>query len=375
MPLMSASQSVVRDPRARWAWLGLIVLWNAAFLAPLFGPMMHESDQASLLEGAVSIAQTGQLGNHAFYNYDKQFGSYWIVATVLRFLGATPDPNAVVLAGNAVSVVFFNAGLVLLSLSVTSPATLLLLGCLLFAPSFLVHAPFLAGNYLSAFFLFAQFIALRKPDSIVLPLLFAFCATACRADAVLAQPILLWSSTRAESLSRLVERDAILGMRGRSGSGLLAGQRDNRRRCRGFESRSPFSFMERFWRCTLSSVSASESAFCSSASRRCFTRSPLSRPPGSPWRASESSSPFCVLCRQLVQHAALDGGARRVDVFRRQCPRSTAHLPAAFAESLEFGGVRSPGFGRGPAALGRFWLVVAWYTALDGDSPRARAQR
>lgn len=239
MPLMSASQSVVRDPRARWAWLGLIVLWNAAFVAPLFGPMMHESDQASLLEGAVSIAQTGRLGNHAFYNYDKQFGSYWIVATVLRFLGVTPDPNAVVTTGNAVSVVFFNAGLVLLSLSVTSPATLLLLGCLLFAPSFLVHTPFLAGNYLSAFFLFAQFIALRKPDSIVLPMLFAFCATACRADAVLAQPILLWSTTRAESLSRWLSETRSWGCVVAAGAALLLGRTIT---AAGAEASSPFAF-------------------------------------------------------------------------------------------------------------------------------------
>ncbi len=241
MPLMSASHPVVRDPRARWcaaAWLGLIVLWNAALVAPLFGPMMHESDQASLLEGAVSIAQTGQLGNHTFYNYDKQFGSYWILATVLRFLGATPDPNAVVLAGNAVSVVFFNAGLVLLSLSVTSPGTVLLLGCLLFAPSFLVHAPFLAGNYLSTFFLFAQFIALRKPDSIVLPMLFAFCATACRADAVLAQPILLWSSNRAETLSRWLSETRSWGCAVAAGAAFLLG---NAITAAGAEASSPFA--------------------------------------------------------------------------------------------------------------------------------------
>ncbi|HEU4678028.1 MAG TPA: hypothetical protein VFS35_00815 [Terrimicrobiaceae bacterium] len=200
--------------------------------------MMHESDQASLLEGAFSIAQTGQLRNHTFYNYDKQFGSYWIVATVLRFLGATPDPNAVVLGGNAVSVVFFNAGLVLLSLSVTSPVILVLVGILLFAPSFLIHPPFLAGNYLSAFFLFAQFIALRKQDSLVLPMLLAFCASACRADAVLAQPILLWSSTRAETLSGWLSETRSWGCGVAAGAALLLGKAIT---AAGAEVSSPFA--------------------------------------------------------------------------------------------------------------------------------------
>lgn len=206
------------------AWIALIALWNVAFVAPLFGPMMHESDQASVLEGSSSIAQTGKLIDQTFYNYDKQFGSYWIVAAALKSLGTMPDPNDVVMLGNAVSVVFFNAGLVLLALSVPSPAALLLLGCLLFSPSFIIHAPFLAGNYLSAFFLFAQFIALRKPDSMVLPMLFAFCATACRADALLAQPILLWSTTYANTLVRWMRDIRLWGCSFAAGTALLLGK-------------------------------------------------------------------------------------------------------------------------------------------------------
>jgi hypothetical protein len=214
MQLITTARAGVPHDRtaARGAlWIALIVLWNVAFVAPLFGPMMHESDQASLLEGSVSIAQTGRLVEQTFYNYDKQFGSYWIVAAALKFLGATPDPNDVVMVGNAVSVVLFNAGLVLLAFSISSPATPLLLGCLLFSPSLIVHAPFLAGNYLSAFFLFAQFIALRKPDAIVLPMLLAFCATACRADALLAQPVLLWSASCARPLARWMRDKRLWG--------------------------------------------------------------------------------------------------------------------------------------------------------------------
>jgi hypothetical protein len=214
MSLIAASRDCrFRDGRVTHgvAWIALMALWNVAFIAPLCGPVMHESDQASLLEGAVVISQNADVVGQGFYNYDKQFGSYWIVAAALKLLGATADPNDVVMVGNAVSVVFFNAGLILLAFSMSSPATPLLLGCVLFSPSLIIHTPFLAGNYLSAFFLFAQFIALRKPNVIVLPMLFAFCATACRADALLAQPVLLWSTTYARSLARWMRDKRLWG--------------------------------------------------------------------------------------------------------------------------------------------------------------------
>ena len=49
------------------------------------GPTMRESDQASLLEGAVQLL----VGDKDFkdndsYNYDKQYLSYWVVAGWLK---------------------------------------------------------------------------------------------------------------------------------------------------------------------------------------------------------------------------------------------------------------------------------------------------
>lgn len=221
----AAESSLSRNPTTTWraAWIALIIVWNVAFVLPLFGPLIHESDQASLLEGAVIVSQTGTLVDRTFYNYDKQFGTYWVIAGFLNLLGAKPDPNNVVMLGNAVSVIFFNAGLLVLVFAATSSTTFLLLACLLFSPSFIVHAPFLAGNYLSAFFLFAQFTALTKSDSRVIPIICAFCATACRADAVLAQPILLWSTTNVESLSRWIRDKRLWGCAAAVGSALLLG--------------------------------------------------------------------------------------------------------------------------------------------------------
>jgi hypothetical protein len=205
-------------------WIALIVLWNVAFVVPLFGPLLHESDQASLLEGSVVIAQTDRVVGQPFYNYDKQFGSYWIVATALKSLGTKPDPHDVVMVGNAVSIVFFNAGLLLLVFSLAAPVVVFLLGCLLFAPALAIHAPFLAGNYLSAFFIFAQFIALKKTNSLVLPVLLAFCATGCRADAVMAQPIVLWATTRADTLAGWIRDKRLWGCIAAAAVALLLGK-------------------------------------------------------------------------------------------------------------------------------------------------------
>jgi hypothetical protein len=218
------------------ARIALMALWNVTFIAPLFGPVMHESDQASLLEGAFVISQNGNLVGQGFYNYDKQFGSYWIVASALKLLGGQPNPNDVVMLGNVVSVGLFNAGSVLLVFSLASWASVLFLGCLLFAPTFIVHAPFLAGNYLSAFFIFAQFVALRKSSSIALPLLCAFCATACRADALLAQPVLLWSTTPARTLTGWMRDMKLCGCVVAAGAALLLG---NLLSLDGAESSSP----------------------------------------------------------------------------------------------------------------------------------------
>ena len=208
----------------RWAWIGLLVLWNAAFVFPLLGPIVHESDQASILEGAVAISHSGELSGQAFYNYDKQFGSYWLVASFLKLLGPHPDPNHVVMMANGLSVAFFNAGLLLFVFCTGSATTLVLLGCLLFSPSFLVHAPFLAGNYLSAFFLFAQFLTLRRSNSPWISLLCAFCATACRADALLAQPVLLWSTTAANTLPGWLRDRRLWACAVAAGAALLLGK-------------------------------------------------------------------------------------------------------------------------------------------------------
>jgi hypothetical protein len=190
----------------------------------LFGPIVHESDQASLLEGAVAISRTGKVADQGFYNYDKQYGSYWIVVAALKLAGAKlPSPD-VVLLGNALSVAFFNVGLVLLVVSIASSTALVLLACLLFSPSFFAHSPFLAGNYLSAFFLLAQFVALGKFRSIWVPLILAFCATACRADAVLAQSILLWCTTDAETLPQWAQDKRLWGCVSAAGTALLLGK-------------------------------------------------------------------------------------------------------------------------------------------------------
>jgi hypothetical protein len=58
----------------------------------------------------------------------------------------------------------------------------------------------------------------------VLPALCAFCATACRADALLAQPILLWSTTYANTLVRWMRDIRLWGCSFAAGTALLLGK-------------------------------------------------------------------------------------------------------------------------------------------------------
>ncbi len=156
---------------------------------------MHESDQASFLRGAERLS-SGKDSPWAasFYNYDKQFGAYWIVAAV-RWAAPGAD---LVLLGNVVSFAIFWGGLAVLLvvrpcrswLQVAAVAS-----CFL-APAYLIHTPFLASAFMANGFLFlaaacwggGRFRLSRRMGSLVALAL----ATACRADALLVLPLFAW---------------------------------------------------------------------------------------------------------------------------------------------------------------------------------------
>ena len=69
-----------------FCWLGLGILVVLLVLA-VSGPVMRERDQAALLEGSIEIARTQDIKDAGYYNYDKQFLSYWTLAAVFRMAG------------------------------------------------------------------------------------------------------------------------------------------------------------------------------------------------------------------------------------------------------------------------------------------------
>ena len=75
---------MINSMRPRFVAIFLVVVWVGCALWATDG-QMRESDQASLLSGAVELARgtTTWAGNDS-YNYDKQYLSYWVVAGALK---------------------------------------------------------------------------------------------------------------------------------------------------------------------------------------------------------------------------------------------------------------------------------------------------
>lgn len=158
------------------------------------GPVMHETDQASLLSGAWQLAQGKANPFHApFYNYDKQFLSYVWVALWLKLL-PTYDPVGV---GNlSTFLVFWSAVvIVLIRYRPRTWSTAAVAGAAILTPALWQHSAFLASNFLAAAFLLLG-VCLWHPGRMTrkwLSLLLLGGAVLARADALAVLPLLLWS--------------------------------------------------------------------------------------------------------------------------------------------------------------------------------------
>ena len=180
----------------RQAWLEVaihvVLFWPAVLL--LLPSIMRENDQASLLRGAVLLARGAVNPLHAdFYNYDKQFGAYWLLGGVLRVFGFL-DPVAV---ANIAQVVLLAVVLALVyrraARSKALPRRLVLASLL--SPVWILDVPFVSTAVVSAcFFLLAYLGASVQRRSWRLALSGAaiFAAAACRVDVLLAVPFLIW---------------------------------------------------------------------------------------------------------------------------------------------------------------------------------------
>ncbi len=187
------------------------------------GPVMRESDQASLLEGAVQLAVGDKaLSGNDSYNYDKQYFSYWVTAAWLKLRSLSADGSmAIVREGNLLAVALFALALlsVVGSQRKWSGVQVAVLYGALFAPVLSFSGMFLSPNMISASFLLVLVVMLRPPTKnggggeaagqpspgrVLLVGLLAWAATAARQDALLLMPLLALLTVREDSVRKLV---------------------------------------------------------------------------------------------------------------------------------------------------------------------------
>ncbi len=179
----------------------------AAALLSLFclTGIMRESDQASLTKGAWDIYKTGRITGD-YYNYDKQYATYWIIAIAFRirsFFGGAWSP--VFTSDLCAGLTFWSAtlfALFRLALRRRTPPLLALL-CFLTTPVILINAVYANTAIFSAGFLRLSvvFLSERHRANRWLAALFFFAAVGTRADAVLLLPLLVWSLRSAIPLA------------------------------------------------------------------------------------------------------------------------------------------------------------------------------
>lgn len=188
---------------------------------------MRESDQASLLTGAVELGRgdASGFGNES-YNYDKQYLSYWFVAGVLRMVGAVGSDatiERVVGVSNLAAVILFSGALlwVVVAQREWSWAKLVLLASVLFSPVVAFTGMLLSPNLISGAFVLLLVAVLGRGNQpcvlnsapgdgperrlsvggpggvsrglwIALVFLLSLAAVAARQDAVLLMPLLVF---------------------------------------------------------------------------------------------------------------------------------------------------------------------------------------
>lgn len=225
---MTGRVSFGRAPRI----LAIVIaaVWVVAALWATDG-QMRESDQASLLEGALELARDpGAWTGNSSYNYARQYGSYWLLASGLRVGGAL-EPGVglerIVRLGNIIAAAAFGAALlvVVATQRVWRWWTVAILGIVVLTPVFAFTGFLLSSNVFSAAFLFLLAIVLRYPGwwSTGVCFLLAFAATACRVDAALLMPLLALLALRPGSLRDSLRSTHLWALAGGSSLSIVLG--------------------------------------------------------------------------------------------------------------------------------------------------------
>ncbi|MDE0595123.1 MAG: hypothetical protein OSB65_07750 [Roseibacillus sp.] len=187
-------------------WVSL-ALWST-------GPTMRESDQASLLQGAMNLVRNQDWIQNPSYNYDKQYLSYWVIAAWVKVRGIDKETGTLerlVHEGNLAAIGLFSLALMALVLSQRrwSWVQVGVLTCVLFSPVVAFTGVLLSPNMISAAWLLLLVVFLRvdsdrepvtSPLRIGLVGLLAWAATAARQDVILVIPLLALLAVPGKSL-------------------------------------------------------------------------------------------------------------------------------------------------------------------------------
>ena len=187
-----------------WWWVGV---WLGVAVLVLLGSggAMRESDQASIITGALDLAWGGEVFGNEAYRYDKFFGSYWLLALWYKLWGASVGDDAVrvVGLGNAFAALVYVLGMgVALWRVKFDMYTGMVAWVAVSAPVLVLSAPLFSPNVLSVGCLCLLIGLLRRKRLGIWSALgvvgCTFLAVGCRMDAVLVMPALCWLCERRE---------------------------------------------------------------------------------------------------------------------------------------------------------------------------------
>ena len=195
---------LIRKPLSPWRLSVCLLVAVALTFLTLYslGSAFRDNDQAALISGAIQLIR-GQMPplHAAFYNYDKQWGSYFLL-TVCSVVWPHADP---VLRGNALQVALLLptmlAAIFVIYLKTRAPVWTFL--PLFVSPALVLYMPFLATASLSLAFLFLSFVLLRTGWRWSALAAIA-AAAACRGDVILVGPIIVLSNMPRKSFVGMV---------------------------------------------------------------------------------------------------------------------------------------------------------------------------
>jgi len=169
--------------------------------------VIREADQASLLDGMFQLAAGSNPLHNVFYNYDKQYVTFWVVALLICLKQILGLPFSEIYLANLLSYLLLWSGLLAVLTVARRSTVLLLVGlCVITAPSFLLQTPFLSAAAISSGFLLwlAWSLLKEQPSPLLVSGILAAASVGARADAVLAIPFLLWLASPIAELGKLI---------------------------------------------------------------------------------------------------------------------------------------------------------------------------